>query len=69
MRLHILSQKSLGGLQTDLPVIRMNGDAVPALYAAGQSPGPAEAACTATKRLKDLLGGCIFSGKLAERAV
>lgn len=72
VRLHILTRKSLGGLQTDLSarVIGMNGDAVPGLYAAGEVAGFGGGGMHGYKALEGtFLGGCIFSGRVAGRAV
>jgi predicted oxidoreductase len=72
VRLHILTRKSLGGLQTDLSarVISMNGDAVPGLYAAGEVAGFGGGGMHGYKALEGtFLGGCIFSGRVAGRAV
>ncbi|MFA1621595.1 FAD-binding dehydrogenase [Rhizobium mongolense] len=72
VRLHILSRKSLGGLQTDLSarVISINGDAVAGLYAAGEVAGFGGGGMHGYKALEGtFLGGCIFSGRVAGRAV
>ncbi|ULJ72090.1 FAD-binding dehydrogenase [Rhizobium gallicum] len=72
VRLHILTRKSLGGLQTDLSarVISINGDAVPGLYAAGEVAGFGGGGMHGYKALEGtFLGGCIFSGRVAGRAV
>ncbi|APO69133.1 FAD-binding dehydrogenase protein [Rhizobium gallicum] len=72
VRLHILTRKSLGGLQTDLSarVISINGDEVPGLYAAGEVAGFGGGGMHGYKALEGtFLGGCIFSGRVAGRAV
>ena len=52
VRLNVLTRKTLGGLETDLDgrVLRPGGQPMPGLYAAGEAPGSAAAACTATAR-------------------
>ena len=52
VRLHVLTRKTLGGLQTDLSsrVLSASGEPVQGLYAAGRRPVSAAAGCTATGR-------------------
>ncbi len=72
VRLHILTRKSLGGLETDLSarVIGPNGDAIPGLYAAGEVAGFGGGGMHGYNALEGtFLGGCIFSGRVAGRAV
>jgi predicted oxidoreductase len=72
VRLHILTRKSLGGLETDLSarVIGANGDAIPGLYAAGEVAGFGGGGMHGYNALEGtFLGGCIFSGRVAGRAV
>ena len=72
MRLNILTRKSLGGLQTNLDsqVIGASGDPVPGLYAAGEVAGFGGGGVHGHNALEGtFLGGCIFSGRAAGRAV
>ncbi|MBB3317147.1 hypothetical protein FHT77_003029 [Rhizobium sp. BK181] len=72
VRLHILTRKSLGGLETDLSarVIGHGGDPIPGLYAAGEVAGFGGGGMHGYNALEGtFLGGCIFSGRVAGRAV
>ena len=71
VRLHILTRKSLGGLQTDLQsrVLGLDGAPVPGLYAAGEVAGFGGGGMHGYRSLEGtFLGGCIFSGRSAGRA-
>jgi len=71
VRLHILTRKSLGGLQTDLQsrVLGATGEPVPGLYAAGEVAGFGGGGVHGYAALEGtFLGGCIFSGRAAGRA-
>ncbi len=71
VRLHILTRKTLGGLQTDLDsrVIGADGRPVPGLYAAGEVAGFGGGGVHGYAALEGtFLGGCIFSGRVAGRA-
>ena len=71
VRLHILTRKSLGGLQTDLSsrVLGMNGAPVSGLYAAGEVAGFGGGGMHGYRSLEGtFLGGCVFSGRAAGRA-
>jgi uncharacterized protein len=70
VRLHILTRKTLGGLQTDLQsrVLGADGRAVPGLYAAGEVAGFGGGGVHGYAALEGtFLGGCIFSGRAAGR--
>jgi predicted oxidoreductase len=72
VRLNILTRKTLGGLQTDLDsrVIGVDGRPVPGLYAAGEVAGFGGGGVHGYAALEGtFLGGCIFSGRAAGRAV
>jgi predicted oxidoreductase len=72
VRLHILTRKTLGGLQTDLDsrVIGADGRPMPGLYAAGEVAGFGGGGVHGYRALEGtFLGGCIFSGRVAGRAV
>lgn len=71
VRLHILTRKSLGGLETDLDsrVLAPGGRAVPGLYAAGEAAGFGGGGVHGYRALEGtFLGGCLFSGRAAGRA-
>jgi predicted oxidoreductase len=72
VRLNILTRKTLGGLQTDLDsrVIGADGQPVAGLYAAGEVAGFGGGGVHGYAALEGtFLGGCIFSGRAAGRAV
>jgi predicted oxidoreductase len=72
VRLNLLTRKSLGGLETDLSarVLRDGGAAVPGLYAAGEVAGFGGGGMHGYRSLEGtFLGGCLFSGRVAGRAV
>jgi hypothetical protein len=72
VRLRILTRKTLGGLQTDLSsrVLGADGQPVPGLYAAGEVAGFGGGGMHGYRALEGtFLGGCIFSGRTAGRAV
>jgi hypothetical protein len=72
VRLRILTRKTLGGLQTDLSgrVLRSDGTPLPGLYAAGEIAGFGGGGMHGYRSLEGtFLGGCLFSGRTAGRAV
>ncbi|MFD0806407.1 FAD-binding dehydrogenase [Nocardioides caeni] len=72
VRLNILSRKTLGGIETDLDsqVVRPDGSAIPGLYAAGEVAGFGGGGVHGYNALEGtFLGGCIFSGRAAGRAI
>ncbi|MEV6361172.1 FAD-binding dehydrogenase [Nocardia asteroides] len=72
VRLNILTRKTLGGLQTDLDsrVLRTDGAVFPGLYAAGEVAGFGGGGVHGYNALEGtFLGGCIFSGRAAGRAM
>lgn len=72
VRLNILTRKTLGGLETDLSsrVLRADGEPLPGLYAAGEVAGFGGGGMHGFRALEGtFLGGCIFSGRTAGRAV
>ncbi len=71
VKLHILTRKSLGGLETDLDsrVLRGDGAVFAGLYAAGEAAGFGGGGVHGYRSLEGtFLGGCIFSGRAAGRA-
>ena len=72
IREFILSRKSLGGIQTDLSsrVLDTKGEVLPGLYAVGEAAGFGGGGIHGLRSLEGtFLGGCIFSGRLAGRAI
>jgi len=72
VRLNIISRKTLGGLQTDLSgqVLNENNEAIPGLYAAGEVSGFGGGGVHGYRSLEgSFLGGCLFTGRVAGRAV
>jgi predicted oxidoreductase len=72
VRLSVVTRKTLGGLQTDLDsrVLRLDGEPVPGLYAAGEAAGFGGGGMHGYRSLEGtFLGGCLFSGRSAGRAV
>ena len=72
VKLHVLTRKSLGGLETDLAsrVIGPDGNPVPGLYAAGEAAGFGGGGIHGYRALEGtFLGGCLFSGRTAGRAM
>jgi predicted oxidoreductase len=70
VRLHVLTRKTLGGLETDLDarVLREDGTPLPGVYAAGEAAGSAAGVHGYRSLEGTFLGGCIFSGRTAGRA-
>jgi len=71
VRLHILTRKTLGGLQTDLSarVLGSDGSPLPGVYAAGEVAGFGGGGMHGYRSLEGtFLGGCLFSGRTAGRA-
>ncbi|WP_222193595.1 FAD-binding dehydrogenase [Modestobacter italicus] len=72
VRLNVLTRKSLGGLETDLSgrVLRAGGAPFPGLYAAGEVAGFGGGGMHGYRSLEGtFLGGCLFSGRVAGRAL
>jgi len=72
VRLSVLTRKSLGGLETDLQgrVIGAGGQPLPDLYAAGEVAGFGGGGYHGYRALEGtFLGGCLFSGRAAGRAI
>jgi uncharacterized protein len=72
VKLHILTRKTLGGLQTDLDgrVLQASGEPLPGLYAAGEVAGFGGGGMHGYRALEGtFLGGCLFSGRTAGRAL
>jgi predicted oxidoreductase len=72
VKLHVLTRKSLGGIETDLSgrVLGADGQPVPGLYAAGEAAGFGGGGVHGYRALEGtFVGGCLFSGRTAGRAV
>ena len=72
VKLHVLTRKSLGGLQTDLAgrVLTPSGAPLEGLFAAGEASGFGGGGMHGYNALEGtFLGGCIFSGRAAGRAL
>ncbi|MEU7426001.1 FAD-binding dehydrogenase [Streptomyces sp. NPDC040750] len=71
VRLHVLTRKTLGGIQTDLDsrALGTDGSPVDGLYAAGEVAGFGGGGVHGYNALEGtFLGGCLFSGRAAGRA-
>ncbi len=72
VRLHVLTRKTLGGIETDLSgrALQAGGTPLPGLYAAGEVAGFGGGGMHGYRALEGtFLGGCIFSGRTVGRAV
>jgi predicted oxidoreductase len=70
VKLHILTRKTLGGVETDLDSRALRSDGTPfdGLYAAGEVAGFGGGGVHGYRALEGtFLGGCIFSGRAAGR--
>jgi len=71
VKLHVLTRKSLGGIETDLQsrALGASGEPVPGLYAAGEASGFGGGGVHGYRALEGtFVGGCLFSGRAAGRA-
>lgn len=71
VKLHVLTRKSLGGIETDLDgrVFGADGSVIRGLYAAGEASGFGGGGVHGYRALEGtFLGGCLFSGRQAGRA-
>lgn len=72
VKLHLLTRKTLGGIQTDLDsrALDADGHAVPGLYAVGEAAGFGGGGVHGYRSLEGtFLGGCLFTGLRAGRAL
>ena len=72
VKLHILTRKSLGGIQTNLDgqALDASGSAIPGLYAVGEASGFGGGGMHGYRSLEGtFLGGCLFTGRTAGRAI
>ena len=68
VKLHILTRKSLGGIQTDLSgqALSSTGEPIPGLYAAGEASGFGGGGMHGYRSLEGtFLGGCLYTGRVA----
>ncbi len=69
---HILTRKTLGGIQTDLSsrVLSHSGEPIPGLYAVGEAAGYGGGGIHGLRSLEGtFLGGCVMSGRLAAASI
>jgi uncharacterized protein len=73
VKLHIVTRKTLGGIETNLDgqaVRAGSGEVIPGLFAAGEASGFGGGGVHGYRSLEGtFLGGCLFSGRQAGRAV
>jgi predicted oxidoreductase len=72
VKLHVLTRKTLGGIQTDLSARALDatGAPIPGLYAVGEVAGFGGGGVHGYRSLEGtFLGGCLFSGRAAGRAI
>lgn len=70
VRLHVLTRKTLGGIETDLDARALDagGQPIPGLYAVGEAAGFGGGGYHGWNALEGtFLGGCLFSGRAAGR--
>ncbi len=68
VKLHVVTRKSLGGIETDLSgrALGADGQPIPGLYAAGEASGFGGGGVHGYRSLEGtFLGGCLFSGRQA----
>lgn len=71
VKLHVLTRKSLGGIETDLSgrALDHNGTPIGGLFAAGEASGFGGGGMHGYRALEGtFVGGCLFSGRTAGRA-
>ncbi|WP_167143290.1 FAD-binding dehydrogenase [Canibacter zhoujuaniae] len=72
IKMYMITRKSLGGIQTDLHsrALDSSGSVIPGLYAVGEAAGFGGGGVHGYNALEGtFLGGCLFSGRAAGRAV
>ncbi|GHF17335.1 FAD-binding dehydrogenase [Pseudolysinimonas yzui] len=72
VKLHVLTRKSLGGIQTDLSsrALDADGTPIPGLYAVGEVAGFGGGGVHGYRSLEGtFLGSCLFTGRQAGRAI
>jgi uncharacterized protein len=72
VKMHILTRKTLGGIQTDLEgrALGVDGAPIPGLYAAGEAAGFGGGGVHGYNALEGtFLGGCLFTGRTVGRSL
>jgi predicted oxidoreductase len=72
VRLHVVTRKTLGGIQTDLAgrALGQDGSPIPGLYAAGEAAGFGGGGAHGYNALEGtFLGGCLFTGRTVGRSL
>ena len=72
VKLHIVTRKTLGGIQTDLTgqAFSKDGSVIPGLYAAGEAAGFGGGGAHGYNALEGtFLGGCLFTGRTVGRTL
>ena len=72
VKLHILTRKTLGGIQTDLDgrALDASGTPVPGLFAAGEAARFGGGGAHGYNALEGtFLGGCVFTGRVVGRSL
>ncbi len=72
VKLHVLTRKTLGGIQTDLSsrALDAKGRPIPGLFAVGEAAGFGGGGVHGYRSLEGtFLGGCLFTGRQAGRAI
>lgn len=72
IRLHFVSRKSLGGVQTDLQcrALSVGGEPIPGLYAVGEAAGFGGGGACGKRSLEGtFLSGCVLTARKAARAI
>lgn len=72
VKLHVITRKTLGGIQTDLDgrALDHEGNPIEGLYAAGEAAGFGGGGAHGYNALEGtFLGGCLFTGRTAGRAL
>ncbi len=72
VKLHVLTRKTLGGIQTNLSsqALDAKGKPIPGLYAVGEASGFGGGGVHGYRSLEGtFLGGCLFTGRQAGRAI
>ncbi len=72
VKLHVLTRKTLGGIQTNLDSQALNaaGEPITGLYAVGEAAGFGGGGVHGYRSLEGtFLGGCLFTGRQAGRAI
>jgi predicted oxidoreductase len=72
VKLHIVTRKTLGGIQTDLTgqAFAQDGSRIPGLYAAGEAAGFGGGGAHGYNALEGtFLGGCLFTGRTVGRTL